>query len=786
MTLDEFIAFASGGNISTPFHLGDYYHAVEGLGVDSPSSIHACISMPPQHGKPLAGDTLITMADGSRVPIRDVKVGDRVISGFGNVANVTGHYPQGRLDVLKITTRSGRTVTAEGSHLFLVRRSKSKDAKTAWRRADELHAYSRDRWDNDWMMLGARYATEPTSSLTVDEARFLGYIAGDGGVTQNSVMFTNADPHVVASFKRCARSIGSVVREVPNLRPDLRAQSYRANGAKPFVVKHGMMGHGAHTKRVPESVFSASRPAVAAFVAAYFECDGTRAGRVDGRCGQNSSFSSVSKGLLEDVRSLLARLGVSSHLMAKNGRYNGKPHNSWLLSVTDDRAFFDEVPVLGAKSGGSDRETAPNRSMHIKDCVMSVEPVGQDDCYCIMVDQDDSFLANDIVTHNTTLASYAIAWLLFRHPHWVFGYGSYAKIFSSHRTDEIMRIYVNAGGELMADHARKDDWRTAGGGGCIAFSPGSGIAGYQMHHIVFDDFVENEVDLNTEEKREAIRRDIDRATQRLWVGGSILAIGTRWHPDDPIGYLLSKGYTEYNLPAVRTDAEGTEHALWPDVKPMSWLDLKRSPESPEFVGTYAWETQYQGTPRPREGAVFSRATMFDQLPSDAPHVAIGFDFGYGSSGTSDHSVAVVLARDGKGVYYVDHVLRVRSSLDAMAEEFKELMRAYPNARYGCYMGGNEKGILNLLFQRDVSIERMPARHNKFTRAQRTASAWGQGRILVRSGAKWTKSFVSEVEFFTGEENGTDDQVDALVAAFDMVEATSAPGWDKFTFGRRSR
>ena len=794
MTLAEFIEFAGGGAIAVPWHLGEYYTLCESLGIGPSQAlsqeenlkrgIHICVSMPPQHGKPLAGDTLVTMADGSRVPIRDVRVGDRVISGFGNVANVTGHYPQGKLDVLKITTRSGRTVTAEGSHLFLVRRSKSKDAKTAWRRADELHAYDRGRWDNDWMMLGARYETDPTSSLTVDEARFLGYIAGDGGVTQRSVMFTNTDPDVVASFKRCARSIGYVVREVPNPRPDLRAQSYRANGAQPFVRKHGMMGHGAHTKRVPESVFSASRSAVAAFLAAYFECDGTRSARFNGRCSANSSFSSVSKGLLDDVRSLLARLGISSHLMAKNGRYKGKPHKSWLLSVTDDRAFFDEVPVLGAKSGGSDRDTAPNRSMHIKDCVMSVEPAGQDDCYCIMVDRDDSFLANDIVTHNTTLIAYTIAWLLFRFPHLVFGYGSYAKLFSSWRTEDIMRIYVHAGGELMKDHARKDDWRTAGGGGCLAFSPGSGIAGYQMHHIVFDDFVENEVDLDTEDKRKSIHRDMDRATQRLWPGGSIIAIATRWHPEDPIGYLLSKGYTELNLPAVRTDDDGVEHALWPDVKPLAWLDTKRLPSSKEYVGAYAWATQYQGKPVPPEGAVFGPPRWYEELPEGASVTVIGFDFGYGPEGTSDHSVAVVLAQLD-GIYYVHDVLRVRSTLADMAREFKALMAQHPYpVRYGCYMGGNEKGILNLLFVEDVAIERMPARQNKFTRSQRCASAWKVGRIIVRSGQPWSAKFAREVEYFTGAERGRDDQVDALVSAFDLVETSAAAGWDGgFAFGR---
>ncbi len=375
-----------------------------------------------------------------------------------------------------------------------------------------------------------------------------------------------------------------------------------------------------------------------------------------------------------------------------------------------------------------------------------------------------------------------IAWMLFRFPHMVFGFGSYAKLYSTERTEEIMRFYVNAGGELMKDHARKADWRTAGGGGCIAFSPDSGLSGYKLHHLVFDDFVHDETELDSEDKRRAIHREMDLATQRLWVGGSIIVIGTRWHPEDPVGYFLGKGYDEVNLPAVR-ELDGVEYALWPEQKPLAWLDTKRIPSSKEYVGAYAWATQYQGKPVPPEGALFGPPRYYDELPRGASPVVIGFDFGYGPEGSSDFSVAVVLfILDG--IYYVHEVLRVRATLQDMAREFKALMARYPYpVRYGCYMGANEKGILNLLFQDDVAIERMPARHNKFTRAQRCANAWKDGRIIVRRGQHWTGAFCRETEFFTGNEKGHDDQVDALVSGFDLVETIAAAGWDGgFTFG----
>ncbi len=385
----------------------------------------------------------------------------------------------------------------------------------------------------------------------------------------------------------------------------------------------------------------------------------------------------------------------------------------------------------------------------------------------------------------TLLVEYAIAHSLHKNPKQLFGYGSYAKLFSSNRTEEIRDIFIASGGSMKEDHNRKDDWRTAQGGGCIAFSPGSAITGYKMNTIVFDDFVHDEMDLDTEQKRHAIKTDIERATQRLWVGGSVVGIGTRWHPEDPIGVLLAKGYDEVNLPAIREDDDGNEHALWPNVKPLEWLNTKRQPSSREFVGEYAWATQYQGKPIPPTGAVFGPPRWYDTLPAGAEIIVIGFDMGYGPEGSSDYSVAVALAYHN-GIYYVHDVRRVKTTLDESVRAFKAMMGDYPYpCRYGSYVSGPEKGFMNHLFQDSVAIERMPARHNKWSRAQRTAAAWRTGRILVRRGQPWASKFVREVEYFTGEEKGHDDQVDALVSGFDLVEMNAPVGWagGGFTFGK---
>lgn len=93
-------------------------------------------SVPPRHGKPLAEDTPVRMADGTTKPVRQVRVGDRVVSGTGRPTTVSAVYPQGYLPVWRVRTASGHSFRAEGSHRFLT-------AARGWVRVDELRARPR-------------------------------------------------------------------------------------------------------------------------------------------------------------------------------------------------------------------------------------------------------------------------------------------------------------------------------------------------------------------------------------------------------------------------------------------------------------------------------------------------------------------------------------------------------------------------------------------------------------------------------------------------------------------
>jgi len=66
--------------------------------------------------------------------------------------------------------------------------------------------------------------------------------------------------------------------------------------------------------------------------------------------------------------------------------------------------------------------------------------------------------------------------------------------------------------------------------------------------------------------------------------------------------------------------------------------------------------------------------------------------------------------------------------------------------------------------------------DKFIRAQATSAAWKRGEIMLpgedveATDPEWLDDFVGEVTDFSGKGDRHDDQVDALVAAYDMLSA----------------
>ena len=251
----------------------------------------------------------------------------------------------------------------------------------------------------------------------------------------------------------------------------------------------------------------------------------------------------------------------------------------------------------------------------------------------------------------------------------------------------------------------------------------------------------------------------DVAFTRLEPGASAIVVMARWHPDDLAGRLIAQGWQELRLPAL-SDAD---EPLWPARWPAEKLHEIRAQ-----VGEYTWSSLYQGRPRSRGGAVFSGVSLYDTAP-DGLKVAIGVDLAYSARTQADYSVAVVLGRRGDEHFVMD-VCRAQTRAPDFAETLKALVKAHPGAPVLWYAAGTEKGTADFLTSLGVRLTVEPPKGDKFVRAQPVAAAWNAGRVQVPRGAKWADAFVSELADFTGVNDAHDDQVDALAAAYDLLQA----------------
>lgn len=485
------------------------------------------VAVPPRHGKPLAVETPVLMADGSYRPLGMVEVGDRVITRNGRPGTVRAVHEQGVLPVVKITTHGGRSVRAALDHPFLT--------TDGWKKAGDLVV-------GDTLGCVDRPQTISTEDRAAHEFRLAGYFIGDGNVTRGTTSLnariTNVDPSILTDIKYCSTLMRFSANEAKRNGHNRATSLLLSGGVREWLIERELAGHDAHTKRVPEWVFRAGSDMIANFIGAYFSCDGCVSGKgfVKGRRDVCVEFYSIQRPLLEDVQHLLLRLGIQSRLRIKWITYRGERKPSYVLTLTsmnDVAKFRDRVPVYGAKADrlsiADVRRTQFDGDL-LPDAIVEIEADGEAECRCLTLSEADhpSFTANDLVVHNTELVSV-------NYPSWVLGRAPASKIIlASYALELAMRNSRLARNklleaewpfpevELAQDSMAAGRWGTKQGGEVLAAGVGSGITGFGADYLLIDDYHRGREEADAESQR-----------NRVW----------NWYREDASTRQMPKGRT---------------------------------------------------------------------------------------------------------------------------------------------------------------------------------------------------------------------------------------------------
>jgi len=183
--------------------------------------------------------------------------------------------------------------------------------------------------------------------LTRELSRLLGYVIGEGHVNGNTVAITNGDEEIIEDVSEIYENLGLNHRIDPhNTRSHISVVKHNSFGLVHFLRKlEPAILENSAKQRVPDLLFRASTRYKREFLKAY----------VEGECSVSSTereimVASMSRKLLEGVRSLLLSFGIQSQLHSRsNGSYRLRISGKHFETYASEIGFVTERKTSAAQ-----------------------------------------------------------------------------------------------------------------------------------------------------------------------------------------------------------------------------------------------------------------------------------------------------------------------------------------------------------------------------------------------------------------------------------------------------
>lgn len=316
-------------------------------------------------GKCLEGNTLITLEDGSVVPIKELEQDNRQILSMNQdykikTAAKDAFFKRTVQEVWKVTLRSGKTITLTPEHPMLT--------VDGWKPVQNLTIGSRIATPRIQPVFGMEFTTE-------DEIKLLAYLIAEGHTVGYKVWFTTTDPKIKNEF------ISSVNGFSENLQVKERSANYclqvisknvkggilqavrrkdgtldkgtkniEVNALRSRLIQRGIYNLKSHQKYIPDCVLKSPEQKIALFLNRLFSCDGTIYFDTNTKSWR-VSYSSVSEKMIRQVQHLLSRFGIQSILRSKQTKYAEEKFPSFEVELKghDVQLFLTKIGFFGEK-----------------------------------------------------------------------------------------------------------------------------------------------------------------------------------------------------------------------------------------------------------------------------------------------------------------------------------------------------------------------------------------------------------------------------------------------------
>lgn len=341
---------------------------------------------------------------------------------------------------------------------------------------------------------------------------------------------------------------------------------------------------------------------------------------------------------------------------------------------------------------------------------------------------------------------------------------------------------VFPGVELRRDSKAAHRFSTPQGGSFFAAGRNASITGRGAGCIVWDDALKNREEADSPRIREKLKATYTSVVYtRLDPGGAIVLVATRWHDDDPIGWVLREhkheGWRVIDFPAL----DEQQRALWPARFPKEWL-LRRKRTLPQRD----WDALYQQKPQTEEGAIIKRAywkPWTDPLPVPQM-IVVSIDTAFTEDEENDRSACVVWwlfadQKDGRQALLMRYAWAKRLEFPGLLDDVEATVKHFGvrgvALRVLVEAKASGHSVVQELRRRqpDLSVWAVNPEGDKVARAYATQPTFEAGKVFAIARVEklgdeqepavvfrpWALSVIDECAIFPRSD--ADDQVDAV-------------------------
>lgn len=379
------------------------------------------VSMPPGSQKAQPLYSRILTPTGWKT-MGEMRIGEKVISGTGEVCNVTGVFPQGKKPIYELTFDDGSKCRCSDEHLWTVqtrddRRRKNKDGSEKYRTVTLKSMLKNYKVENGKR---ANYSIDYVPVIDCFEEKdyllhpyVMGCLLGNGSLSSGNRSISTMDQEVLDNLKAFLPAEYELVYKGGydyNIRTNTKCSLGKKSTLTLTLEHYGLLGAKSKDKHIPEEYLFGSYEQRLELLRGLMDTDGSAS---NGYC----SYSTISPQLAENVVELVHSLGG---YCSKTKRRAGYRKDGEYIPCNDYYELIIEFPrgmdsVFRVKRKGD--RYSPKRNV-IKRFITDIQYVEDDYCQCIYVDDDSHLYITDnyVITHNTTWCKFFTSWVIGRHP----------------------------------------------------------------------------------------------------------------------------------------------------------------------------------------------------------------------------------------------------------------------------------------------------------------------------------------------------------------------------------